>query len=326
MNRQKAFESKKPLLKGGLHCHTTLSDGQLTPAEAEALAKKNGYDFLAITDHRVYNRIDYAPELGLTIIPGMEFDSTPYSEYGHGSITFHSVILGSNDESNPIKNGEKFEKGKTKNQDDFEKYLEKFRAMNNICFYCHPQWSGTPSHSVSRINSFFGVELWNSGSALKHKMDCDNGYFLDEMIAEGHKNLVGLSVDDAHPFFEHGKGWVMVNSENNVNDILSALTDGAFYSSTGAEIYDFYIEDNVAHVKCSPAAEVSFCSARHRNMVSFANEDEYHSSNKNFVKENDLIVEASLDLSTNCGYKDYVRVHIVDKEGHQAWSNPLWIV
>ena len=75
MIRQIAFETKRKMLKGGLHCHTTRSDGKLSPEDTMRLHKENGYDFLAITDHRVYNFKDFAPELGLTIIPGMEFDN-----------------------------------------------------------------------------------------------------------------------------------------------------------------------------------------------------------------------------------------------------------
>ena len=75
MLRQQAFVEKNKMLKGGLHTHTTRSDGKLTPEEVIKLFKKAGYDFLALTDHRKYNFKDFAPEEGLTIIPGMEFDN-----------------------------------------------------------------------------------------------------------------------------------------------------------------------------------------------------------------------------------------------------------
>ena len=62
------------LLKGGLHCHTTRSDGKGSPEEVIRMHAENGYDFLALTDHRYYNYVNYAPETGITIIPGMEMD------------------------------------------------------------------------------------------------------------------------------------------------------------------------------------------------------------------------------------------------------------
>jgi hypothetical protein len=38
-------------LKGQLHIHTTYSDGRLTPQQAADLYTRQGYDFIAITDH-----------------------------------------------------------------------------------------------------------------------------------------------------------------------------------------------------------------------------------------------------------------------------------
>lgn len=46
------FDSSCPWQKGNLHTHTTLSDGRKTVEEAIALYRGQGYDFLAITDHR----------------------------------------------------------------------------------------------------------------------------------------------------------------------------------------------------------------------------------------------------------------------------------
>jgi hypothetical protein len=39
------------LLKGGLHIHTTCSDGKLTPQEAADAYWEQGFDFIAFTDH-----------------------------------------------------------------------------------------------------------------------------------------------------------------------------------------------------------------------------------------------------------------------------------
>ena len=39
--------------KANLHCHTTCSDGKLTPEEIKALYMKNGYSIVAYSDHNV---------------------------------------------------------------------------------------------------------------------------------------------------------------------------------------------------------------------------------------------------------------------------------
>ncbi|HXI16438.1 MAG TPA: phosphotransferase, partial [Chloroflexota bacterium] len=40
-----------PWLRGKLHCHTTESDGRLTPQETVNWFAGAGYHFLALTDH-----------------------------------------------------------------------------------------------------------------------------------------------------------------------------------------------------------------------------------------------------------------------------------
>ena len=64
MKRQQAFlKTGNKMLKGGLHCHTTISDGDGDPAQVIRLHKDNGYDFLALTDHRIYNFKNYAEDV-----------------------------------------------------------------------------------------------------------------------------------------------------------------------------------------------------------------------------------------------------------------------
>ena len=61
MKRQQAFiDHGKTFLKGGLHTHTTRSDGRLTPEETLRYAASQGYDFLALTDHQIYNFKNFA--------------------------------------------------------------------------------------------------------------------------------------------------------------------------------------------------------------------------------------------------------------------------
>ena len=61
-----------------LHCHTTVSDGALSPAQLIALAVDREIDMLAITDHDsidCYRQIDTA-RADLTLITGIELSTT----------------------------------------------------------------------------------------------------------------------------------------------------------------------------------------------------------------------------------------------------------
>ncbi len=55
-----------------LHCHSTNSDGELTPEEVVALYEKKGYDVLAITDHDVLTKVRSDK---MIIIPACEWNA-----------------------------------------------------------------------------------------------------------------------------------------------------------------------------------------------------------------------------------------------------------
>jgi hypothetical protein len=70
------------LLKGDLHVHTLASDGVHTLDELAWKAKRNGLDFVAVTDHNQFASREALPQLeGVTMVPGVEW--THYR--GHAS-------------------------------------------------------------------------------------------------------------------------------------------------------------------------------------------------------------------------------------------------
>lgn len=76
--------------RADLHCHSTCSDGTLTPNELISLAKIIGLNALSITDHdtiEAYSAaIPLCHELGIELLTGVEFSAT------HDDISVH--ILG----------------------------------------------------------------------------------------------------------------------------------------------------------------------------------------------------------------------------------------
>jgi predicted metal-dependent phosphoesterase TrpH len=73
--------------KGDFHLHTWASDGKLSPKNVVALAKVEGVDILAITDHDNTNGIEEAllegTKLGIKIIPGIELSTVHNGESIH---------------------------------------------------------------------------------------------------------------------------------------------------------------------------------------------------------------------------------------------------
>ena len=307
MIRQAAFIEKNKMLKGGLHCHTTRSDGHCTPEETMKLHKENGYDFLAITDHRRYNHANFAPETGITIIPGMEFDNGSSIPGTHGFRTYHTVCIGpSKEDGNGFDHEETVSSANAPTQEIYQTYLDEFHAKKNLTIYCHPEWSSTPARYFEKLKGNFAMEIWNSGCVIDNDMDKDAAYW-DELLGQGIR-IFGVATDDGHPIYHHCKGWVMVNAENNVNAILKALDQGAFYSSPGPEIYDFYVKDGKAVIECAPAKMIRLhCDC--------------HPTRLHRTEDGQALTRAEFDVS---GYP-YVRITVIDEQGRHAWTNPIFL-
>ncbi len=305
MLRQAAFIAKNKMLKGALHCHTTRSDGSGTPEEVLRMHREHSYDFVSLTDHRIYNYENFAPETGLTIIPGMEIDA---NFAGKGIHCFHEVVIGPEKENgNGFAQDQRFDSMWVNGCEDFQPVLDEMHANGNLTIYCHPEWSCTPVHEFAPLRGNIAFEIWNSGCVVLCDQDANNGFIWDSLLTSGQK-IWAVATDDGHGMAEHCLGWVMVNAKNDVSSILRALKDGAFYASTGPEIYDFRIENGQAVVECSECAQVSFFCGHWSQL--YKNED------------GGAMTKAWCDLDANV---PYVRASVVDKQGRRAWTNPIFL-
>lgn len=309
MKRQQAFiDKEKSFQKGGLHCHTTRSDGVGSPEEVMKFAHEHGFDFLALTDHQIYNHTNYAPETGILLVPGTEHSNILV--YSHGFRCFHTVCVGpSPEDGNGFANDEKLPGTNFQSSEEYQPWLDEAHGKKNLTILCHPQWSNTSAKYFENQKGNFAMEIWNSGCALAEDCDADAAYW-DELLGQG-KIIYGVATDDAHVFDHLCRGWVMVKAEKDLNAILAALEKGEFYSSCGPEIYDFYVDGDKVVLECSPVARARLHSDMHPNQVR--------------VDENGNITRAEFTLNHWAGPYDYVRASIVDKDGKQAWTNPIFL-
>jgi predicted metal-dependent phosphoesterase TrpH len=83
-----------------LHCHSTLSDGALSPAEVVRRAHEQGVTGLALTDHDTTAGLAEAQECatatGIQLIPGIELSTTWHNQ------CFHIIGLGINPAHPPL--------------------------------------------------------------------------------------------------------------------------------------------------------------------------------------------------------------------------------
>jgi len=310
--RQAAFENKSlPCLKGALHCHSTRSDGDSSAEAVVTRFCRDGYDFIALTDHFVYNRENPVPDLPITVIPAAE-GGCYLDGVKKGFRAYHTVFLGRDDETNLFAQGEKIPtaqelspSGLVTSAADYQPYLDMIREKGNVYFYCHPEWSSTPARYFEDMKGNFAMEIRNTDCVYSNGMDA-NCPCWDELLGQG-KRIFGVAVDDIHRLDMPDRSWVMVSAENNVSAIIDALEAGAFYSSYGPCIHDFYVEDDVAHVTCDCAAAVEFISDCHAT---------------------EIIKNPAGTTTAECrlyGDFDYVRACVVDFYGRRAWTNPIFL-
>ena len=309
MIRQEAFAHPQwGWLKTSLHTHTTRSDGPFMPEETLRLYARMGYDAVALTDHRIYNRRAFAPETGVLVLPGIETDGG-----GRGAARgtcFHTVGIGGMGDGG-FAQDERVPTLPADGPAGYQPMIDQMRAQDNFVIYAHPQWSRTPARAFEGLTGLDAMEIWNTGCAMENDMDVDNGFLWDELLRAG-RRVWAVATDDGHRPDRLGGGWVMVNAHKDADDVLRALRAGAFYASCGPEIHDFYVQDGRAVVACSPAAYVLFAGTHRPWWVKVA-APQGPTTQAVFLLEGDDLPGA------------FVRAVVVDAQGRRAWTNPIFL-
>lgn len=276
--------------KVGLHCHTTLSDGQKTPEEVAALYKSAGYDALAITDHWIYNDI---PEIsGLRIISGAEFDiGGKDSRCG----IYHILSLFAKRDPRPEK------------EDSAQTIIDKIHAAGGLAVLAHPAWSLNTPEMMLALNGIDATEIYNTVSAVGENFRPDSSLIIDTAAAMGGIYPL-LAADDSHRYkVDHCVSYIMAECESNdPEQIKQAIIEKRFYATQGPEIH-LRREGDRFIAECSPVSHLYFASntsicrrSEHGEGITYA---EY------------------TPVSTDC----FVRVFVIDADGKQAWSNIIEI-
>ena len=90
-------------MKIDLHNHSYYSDGVLSPSEAVSLAKDQGCDMFALTDHDTIDGLaeakDEASKLGMQFIPGVEVSAM------WSNMTIHILGLGVDADNTVLQDG-----------------------------------------------------------------------------------------------------------------------------------------------------------------------------------------------------------------------------
>jgi len=282
------YRRAKRWYRGNLHCHTTESDGGLTPDLTVAQYRAAGYDFVAITDHGLLTDVSHLADGEFTTIRGEEL-SNP-----------HLVALGIRQQ--------------IEDRLDFATQIAAVREQGGLPILAHPAWMGLRVAEIAAQDGLAGMEVYNHICRLLNGKG-NSVNIWDELLMDG-RQLWGIAADDAHLSTFHPQlqgGWVMLGADElSETAVLAALEAGCFYSTCGPEIHSVEVGTDeegleLISVACSPCTEVRFVGAAFYGGVIRAGEVE------------------TLERAEYrpLGEMGYCRIECVDAQGRVAWSNPL---
>ena len=293
--------------KGNLHTHTTESDGDANPQQVVKWYKNHGYDFLVLSDHNHRTILDHDNQLGLVMIPGEEVSAKLLS----GEIVVHINGIGITKVVEPV---------------DAQNVVETIQAnvdavisAGGIAQINHPNTQWAIGHEdILQVNGLTLFEVYNGGIGANNeggigKLSSEDMW--DKILSAGHK-IFGVATDDAHHYsdFNHtsanpGRGWVFIESENlSPEAILTSLSTGKFYFSTGVELNKLKLSSNVISLQIKQIRNYMYSTT-------LIGTDGIVLSQKDGV---DILYECK-------GNEGYVRVAITSSYGTKAWTQPIFI-
>ncbi|MBR2043131.1 MAG: PHP domain-containing protein [Clostridia bacterium] len=275
--------------KVGLHIHTSLSDGLLSPEAAAARYKNAGFDAIAITDHWVYHGEDEIN--GVKIISGCEYN---LGGFDTSVDVMHIVGIG-------MKKEPDISSTDTPRQEVIDKIIE----SGGMAILAHPAWSLNTLKDIKPLKGFSLLEIYNTVSNAHLSSRPYSGYIVDALANIGIVYPL-IATDDAHYYdgSDDTKSFIMVNSESDsVENILKAIREQKFYSSQGPQLSVRRENDKII-ADCSECVMIDFLTNASITIdKAVRGENLTHAEYK--IKD----------------YEKWVRVEVHDKNENYAWSN-----
>ena len=318
------------LFKANLHCHTTNSDGRMTPEMVKEEYKSRGYSVVAFTDHEHVVDNSHLTDGEFLAINGCEIaikeeptqSTMVKTDMRVVHLNFYAKRQGSCD--TPCYNSvyDHFLKDEIRDRVSFSGEYERVYSHEGISeiiaeasrqgflvSYNHPTWSLEDARHYLGYDGLFAVEIYNHGAVVNGLPDDE--VVIDQMRRAG-KRVFLTACDDNHnwarldsPLSDSFGGFVMIDAEElSYQSIIEALERGDFYASCGPLIYSVTREGMCVTVKCSGARKISLIS-------------ETRFSESAFAPEGEEIYEVSFILNKKNGA---YRIKVTDIEGKRAFT------
>ena len=321
---------RKHTYKANLHCHTTLSDGCLTPEEVKAAYRAKGYSIVAFTDHEHIIDHSYLNDGEFLTIPSCELAIKEFPEQSSLKnmdmrvchLNFYA--LDPKNCKTPCYAGEYdhyvngASRGRFTHDGEYTRIystggindmIRIGREQGFLVSYNHPSWSLENACDHLGYEGLFAVEIYNHSCAVSGHHTDEQAF--DAMLRAG-KQIFCTACDDNHnkrgldtKSSDSFGGFVMIEADAlDYAQIMAALQAGDFYASGGPEILSLTREGDTVRVKTSPASRILMLT--HGRRIARAE-----------AEGNGLITEAELSLREGDGY---FRIRVEDENGRCAYS------
>jgi predicted metal-dependent phosphoesterase TrpH len=237
--QQNPYALRYPLwLKGNLHAHTTLSDGELSPDETLDAFIRSGHHFVALTDHDVIAHPDETRFPQIVVFPGVEHSAQQHLLRVNVTTTLPHDL-------------------------SYQSVIDLTLQQGGLVILNHPNWGENFDHwrdsQLIQLERYHGIEIYNNVIEYLE----GSPYALDRwdrLLSEG-KRVWGYANEDTHRTFQIGSAWNAVNvRERSKEAVLDALKAGRFYASTGVVIEEIVVEDGYYRVQSANARELRLIS------------------------------------------------------------------
>lgn len=316
--------------KVNLHCHTTLSDGKMTPEEIKERYRALGYSAVCFTDHEILFPHNELTDDTFVALHGYEvcIKRRLDESSGYFSPLYHFNFISKSrdnftmpkffrDHPSKFGNSERLRQSATNYAELVEKteydtewinsYLNDVADGGFLINYNHPQWSLQTRDDYIHLKNIHSIELINGACIFLNE---NTSLHYEQMLRAGMR-VCPTGGDDTHSPEKTGNGWTMIKAEElSYEALMSAYEKGYCYASEGPEILSLVLDGDKIKVKTSPAAAISLhCEGRYGQAVASRNET-YTEAEFDYIPEK---------------FGAYFRIEVRDKYGYKAFSNAYFL-
>ncbi len=264
--------------KANLHCHSTYSDGSLTPEELKKIYMEQGYSVIAYTDHDIMIPHHDLADDDFLPLTGFEVEINENKKEDFSKIKTCHICFIALDKENEIQpcwhrsayqfaNAQKY-RDLVKFDDTLPDFVRSYtpecisdmmrigREKGFFVTYNHPTWSMEEYPEYTSYNNMSAMEIVNYG-CVAVGYDDRNSHQYDDMLRSG-KRIYCIATDDNHNIRSDSfGGFTMIKADKlEYGAITEALVNGNFYASEGPVINSLWYEDGVVRITCEDAREI----------------------------------------------------------------------